>query len=55
MCQLAGVSRAGFYRDWQQQKPAEAETEIRDQIQKEALKHRRLGYRRITVLLISLL
>ena len=35
---------------WQQQ-PDEAETEIRDQIQKEALKHRRFGYRRITVLL----
>lgn len=51
MCQLAGVSRAGFYRDWQQQQPDEAETEIRDQIQKEALKHRRFGYRRIAVLL----
>jgi len=41
---LGGVSRAGFYRDWQQQQPAEAEKEIRDQIQKEALKHRRFGY-----------
>ena len=51
MCQLGDVSRAGFYRDWQQQEPAEAETEIRDQIQKEALKHRRFGYRRIAVLL----
>ena len=51
MCHLAGVSRAGFYRDWQEQQPGEAETEIRDRIQKEALKHRRCGYRRITALL----
>jgi len=48
MCYLSGVSRAGFYRDWQEQQPDEAETEIRDRIQKEALKHRRCGYRRIT-------
>lgn len=51
MCQLSHVSRAGFYRDWQQQLPDEAETEIRDRIQKEALKHRCYGYRRITPLL----
>lgn len=51
MCQLAGVSRAGFYRDWQHRQPGEAETELRDRIQKEALKHRRCGYRRITALL----
>jgi putative transposase len=51
MCELARVSRAGFYRDWQQQQPDEAETEIRDRIQKEALKQRRFGYRRITALL----
>jgi putative transposase len=51
MCELARVSRAGFYRDWQQQQPDESETEIRDRIQKEALKQRRFGYRRITALL----
>jgi transposase InsO family protein len=51
MCRLSGVSRAGFYRDWQQQRPQEAETELRDQIQKEALNHRRCGYRRIHALL----
>ena len=48
MCELSQVSRAGFYRDWQHQQPNEAETEIRDRIQKEALQHRRCGYRRIT-------
>jgi putative transposase len=47
MCRLANVSRAGFYRDWQEQQPEEAETEIRDRIQKEALKYRRCGYRTI--------
>jgi putative transposase len=51
MCRSAEVSRAGFYRDWQQQQPQEAETEIRDQIQKIALKRRRYGYRRITAML----
>ena len=51
MCRLSGVSRAGFYRDWQQQRPQEAEAELRDQIQKEALKHRRCGYRRIHAVL----
>ena len=51
MCQLSHVSRAGFYRDWRRQQPDEAETEIRDRIQKEALQHRRYGYRRITSLL----
>lgn len=51
MCQIANVSRAGFYRDWQQNQPGEAENEIRDQVQKEAIKHRRYGYRRMTALL----
>jgi transposase InsO family protein len=47
MCQLAGVSRAGFYRDWQQRQPRQAEVEIRDAVQKAALRHRRYGYRRV--------
>lgn len=51
MCILSGVSRAGFYRDWLEQKPAEAEVTIRDAIQKAALKSRRYGYRRITAML----
>jgi putative transposase len=48
MCQVAGVSRAGFYRHWQEDKPVEAEMEVRSAIQQIALEHRRrYGYRRV--------
>jgi transposase InsO family protein len=47
MCQAAGVSRAGFYRDWQERKPQDAEVAIRDAVQKAALRYRRYGYRRV--------
>ena len=50
MCELAGVSRASFYRDWEQQAPSEAEMALRDAIQRTALGHRGFGYRRITPL-----
>jgi hypothetical protein len=46
MCELAQVSRAGFYRDWQEQQPREAEVASRDSIQK-AAPHRQYGYRRV--------
>jgi putative transposase len=49
MCQLAGVSRAGFYRSLQDRAPVEEEMETRSAIQAIALDHRRrYGYRRIT-------
>ncbi len=49
MCQLAGVSRAGFYRSLAERRPAEEATEVRSVIQQIALEHRRrYGYRRIT-------
>ena len=49
MCQLAGVSRAGFYRWLQEREPVEEEMETRSAIQKIAVEHRgRYGYRRIT-------
>ena len=51
MCELAGVSRASFYRHWEERKPAAAETELRSAIQRLALAHRYYGYRRIAVLL----
>jgi putative transposase len=51
MCELAGVSRASFYRHWEEREPAAAETELRDAIQRLALVHRYYGYRRIAVLL----
>jgi transposase InsO family protein len=49
MCELTNVRRAGFYRDWQERAPAEAEVAIRDSVQRAALAHRGYGYRRITV------
>jgi transposase InsO family protein len=47
MCQLAGVSRAGYYRHWQASAPRQEETSVRDAIQRVALANRRYGYRRI--------
>jgi transposase InsO family protein len=51
MCALAGVSRASFYRHWEEPEPAAVETELRGAIQRLALAHRYYGYRRIAVLL----
>lgn len=51
MCELGKVSRAGFYRDWQEHQPLEAAVALRDAIQKAALKHRQYGYRRVTRML----
>ena len=49
MCQLAPVSRAGYYRSLQEGHPIEEEMAVRDAIQHIALAHRRrYGYRRIT-------
>jgi transposase InsO family protein len=49
MCQLAQVSRAGFYRSLQEQEPDREELELRAAIQQIFLEHRRrYGYRRIT-------
>ena len=49
MCELARVSRAGFYRSLREQRPDEEEMEVRSTIQQIALGHRRrYGYRRIS-------
>jgi transposase InsO family protein len=47
MCALAGVSRAGYYRQWRACAPRQEETAVRDAIQRVALGNRRYGYRRI--------
>jgi transposase InsO family protein len=48
MCQLAGVSRAGFYRRLQATEPVAEDMELRAAIQQIALEHRgRYGSRRI--------
>jgi putative transposase len=49
MCQLAGVSRASYYRNWVAAAPDEAELAMRAAIQEIVLAHhRRYGYRRVT-------
>jgi len=49
MCYLAGVSRAGYYRQWMDSEPEAAEMAIRTAIQEIVLAHhRRYGYRRVT-------
>jgi putative transposase len=48
---LTAVSRASFFRDWEQKAPCEAEMALRDAIQRMALAHRDHGYRRITPLI----
>src|SRR5260370_10148814 len=48
MCQLAGVSRAGFYRSLQERAPVAEYMAVRSVIQQIAVEHRRrYGYRRI--------
>jgi len=49
MCQLAGVSRAGFYRSLLEQEPVAEDMEARSAIQQIFSEHkRRYGYRRVS-------
>lgn len=49
MCRLAQVSRAGFYRHWQERQPRAEQAELRAEVQRIAITHRRnYGYRRVT-------
>ena len=50
-CELARVSRAGFYRQWAEKAPREFETGLRDAMQRIALANRCYGYRRVTAAL----
>jgi transposase InsO family protein len=47
-CQLAQVSRAGFYRHYAEHEPRQADVALRDQIQRIVLENRCYGYRRVT-------
>ena len=47
-CEVARVSRAGFYRHYEKHEPRQADVELRDAIQKIALANRCYGYRRVT-------
>jgi len=49
MCQLALVSRAGFYRSFQEHLPVQEAMDLRSEIQQIIVEHRRrYGYRRVT-------
>jgi transposase InsO family protein len=48
LCALAGVSRAGYYRNWAASAPRQEETAVRDMVQRVALAEKTYGYRRIT-------
>ena len=48
LCQMTGLSRAGFYRWRVPRQATPVEMEIRDQMQKIALESPAYGYRRIT-------
>ncbi len=41
MCQLASVSRAGFYRSLQEQEPVEEDMQVRSTIQQIFAEHKR--------------
>jgi putative transposase len=48
MCRATGVSRAGFYRDWQEREPEAEAMELRAKVQQIVVRHRRnYGYRRV--------
>ena len=46
-CEIARVSRAGFYRHYEEHDPRQADVELRDAIQKIVLANRCYGYRRV--------
>ena len=48
MCEVAGFSRSGYYRFLDPVKPAPADMDLRDEIQKIALEWPAYGSRRIT-------
>jgi transposase InsO family protein len=49
MCEIGRVSRASFYRSLKETMPVEEDMEVRSEVQKIVLEHRRrYGYRRVT-------
>ena len=49
MCQIGQVSRASFYRSFKEEMPVDEDMEVRSEIQRIVLEHRRrYGYRRVT-------
>jgi transposase InsO family protein len=50
-CLGAGLSRAGFYRHYEEDEPRQSDVELRDAIQKIVIENRFYGYRRVTAML----
>ena len=48
LCQMTGLSRAGFYRSRTPRRASPVEMEIRDEMQRIAVESPAYGYRRIT-------
>ncbi len=48
-CQLAQVSRAGFYRQYEEHEPRQADVALRHAIQQIVLDNRFYGYRRVSI------
>ena len=46
-CELAQVTRSGFYREYAEHEPRQAEADLRDVIQRIVLENRCYGYRRV--------
>jgi putative transposase len=51
MCTASGVSRAGFYRHWEEKEPDEVQMHLRDAVQRESLKHPSYGAPKLTRML----
>ena len=47
-CELAALSRASFYRSYQEHEPRQADIELRDRLQRLALQNPSYGYRRLS-------
>jgi len=47
-CRITGLSRAGFYRRYEEHEPRQADVELRDAIHKVVIENRCYGYRRVT-------
>lgn len=53
MCQGAGVSRAGFYRDWEEKEPDAASMALRGAIQTVSIRYPRYGAAKVAAVLRS--
>jgi transposase InsO family protein len=51
LCREAGVSRASYYRDWEEREPDQARMRLRDAVQQESLRQRSCGAPKMTEIL----